>query len=217
MDTSLDLVSKIDRIYSDATRNILMIVSFIVVFSGIITPILVALYQRKLHRLEEATAQQKIQEATRAALAELKTQFAAYRKESEARVSEALEELRDANERQSAIAFGATLHMQGNHQLRDKKYCACAVSYLEASGKYLRGGDYDNLITVLREIETSVLPKLNRTDFDGERIEERFHGLVHALESNNEKNVFRQWIDDFHRGVPAAMRREPVRNETANA
>jgi len=206
MDTSLELISKVDQIYSNALNRILMLTALMIAFTGIIIPILVALYSRRAHRLDDAESHRKIEEATRDALSEMKVEFDRYCKEADTKLAAG-----------SDRAFGATLHMQANQQLIDKKYGASVVSYLEAAGKYLGAGDYYNLLRVLRNIELDVLPKLTRLDFSADRIEERFVALTRALEARNTNNMFREWIDIFHTAVPAALIREPVSNETASA
>lgn len=174
MDTSLELISKVDQIYSNALNRILLLTALMIAFTGIIIPILVALYSRRAHKLDEAESHRKIEEATREALSELKGQFDRYCKESDAKLAAGADR-----------AFGATLHMQANQQYVDKKYGASAVSYLEAAGKYLGAGDYYNLLRILRSVELDVLPKLTRLDFSSDRIEERFFALTKALEARN--------------------------------
>jgi tRNA(Ser,Leu) C12 N-acetylase TAN1 len=145
MDTSLELISKIDQIYSNALTRILIITGFMVTFTGVITPVVVGLYSRRLHKLDEAESHRKIEDATKAALAELQAEFDRYCKASDARLAAAVSELQEKQKAESGRSFGATLHLQGDQQYQEKKYGASVVSYLEAAGKYLGSGDYYNL------------------------------------------------------------------------
>jgi hypothetical protein len=206
MDTSLEIISKVDQLYTNALTHILVFTGFMVILTGVITPFFVSIYSKRLHKLDEAESRQKIEDETKAALSELRVEFDRYCKEADIRLAAGADR-----------AFAATQHMQGNQQFVDKKYGASAVSYLEASAQYLRAGDYYNLLRVLRSLEVDVIPKLTRLDFSGDRLEERFVALTKRLETQNTNNMFREWIDNFHVAVPAALIREPISNETAAA
>ena len=194
-----------------------MIVAAVVAITGIITPIFVALYQKKLYKLDELIAHQKIEEETHKALLQIKAQIATLHKESETVLYERLEELQNNQKQEAAKSLAAVLQLQGNWELQNEDYGASAISYLESAGKYITGQEVDNLITVLRQIELKIIPNLTGSDFKHKRIEERFRGLALVLEASNDRDIFRQWLDAFHRGVPLAIARETRLNNNTNA
>jgi predicted ATP-dependent protease len=207
--SSLELVTKIDALYSGALGHILTLVTIIVGFVGVFVPVFLYVFQNRLAKTEEAKIELRISQAVENALAQLKEDFDSYQKRNDEKMEHALARLVKFQKAEAGRSFAATLHLQANNQAVSEDYCNAAVSYLEAAGKYLLGGDYYNLIRVLIELDKKILPKLTKFDFESDRIEERFKAVTLLLEEHNEKNMFREWIDSFHTNVPVALKREP--------
>jgi len=209
----LEILDKVDRFYSNAWGQLVLFVTILIALFGIAAPVLLSFYQRQLARAKEERLRDHIEKAVADARARLKEEmeaaFEAKRKVLESDFRKAAARI-DAKAQRS---FGATLHLQGTGYLDEKRYAQAAESLLEAAYFYLRAQDYRNLLRVLKNLESDILPTLTKDDFANFRLEERFARLTEALQMLNEKDLFADHIDTLITALPKALKREKKVNE----
>jgi hypothetical protein len=206
--TSLDVLQKVDAFYSNAFTHLLVFISILGAFVGLVVPILWYFLQKRELRLQEAQLkthmQAFIEDAKREIITNIEDRFEAGKKE----FGELEERLQHNIDKYGGRAMGSVLHLQGNSDMQRQMYVAAVVSYLEATYHYIKAEDMSNLIRVLGTLADTVFPKLTKEDLDKELIQERFEPFLRTLGKLNDKGVFSDHIQNLGREFQAIYRRE---------
>ena len=206
--TSLDVLQKVDAFYSNAFMHLLVFISILGAFIGLVVPILWYFLQKRELRLQEAQLkthmQAFIEDAKREIIRDIDDRFGAGKKE----FGELEKRLQHNIDKYAGRAMGSVLHLQGNSGMQRKMYVAAVVSYLESTYHYIKAEDMSNLIRVLNTLSNDVLPKLTKEDLEKELIEERFQPFLRALGQLNEKGVFSDHIENLGREFQAIYKRK---------
>ncbi|WP_226704493.1 hypothetical protein [Microbulbifer elongatus] len=195
MENTLKILESVNQFYSQSFNQLVVITVALLAFAGVIMPILVSAYQKRIFKLEH----NEIKESLRRELdLELDVQISKIKREYEVKEGEyerKFEELEGKLEKEVAVAVGGNFHIQGNMNLESGSYYAAFFSFTRASVEHIKAGREGNLRRALRRINEKCLPKLNKQLLEAdESVTDSFSELVSMLE---EFNVNGRYADDL--------------------
>jgi len=183
MDETLKILESVNQFYTYSFNQLVILTVSILSFTGIVVPILITFYQKRLFKLEN----KEIEESLKSKLQlELKDTILAIRNEYEEKDSmyqKKFDEVELKLEKEISGAIGGNLHIQGNMQVKNKAYLNALNSLCKASIHHIKADKETNLRRALSIIETKCLPNLNKKALEiDENNVECFEDLLTKLE-----------------------------------
>lgn len=216
MEDTLKILESVDQFYSNAFTNLLTITVAALAFVGILVPVLVTLYQRRLYKVD----QKGISDALRAELAQITDKALEKVKagyiENEAKFEDSIRALETKFEKKLNAAHGKSMHLQGNLSLENKRYGTALESLVSCAGFYIRGEDEANLTRVLRILRDDCIPLLNKQNIgDVAEQELDIESMLKSLEKINTNGRYDDDIRNIRQRFKAALKRNPPKVDNA--
>lgn len=187
----IEIISHVTSFYETAWSHLLWFIGVTGAIVGIMVPIGIQIYQRRLFRVEEAKIRRELGDQIRADLEQqMKTKFA----DESKRIDEKLTELTESMKQAVANSDGRAFFLQGRMLLDKKQPAGAARSFTTAALSYLRGNDQSNLQKALTQLETCL--KSVKTD-TLEKLGHRplIEKLIVELKENDEAGRYTNYID----------------------
>ncbi|WP_417439756.1 hypothetical protein [Idiomarina abyssalis] len=213
MQDTLKILESVNQFYSQSFNQLVVITVAVLAFAGVVMPVLISLYQKRLFRLEH----EEIQSHLKGELdSELAKAVDAVRKEYEKKEAQYLleiESLDEKLEKEIAGSIGGNLHVQGNMNLKDGQYLGAFSSFTRAAINHLKADKEANLRRALRLVSNNCLPKLNKTRLErDEGIIESYEELLEQLSESNVNDRYKDEIRLLKIRFKQATEREPEKN-----
>lgn len=213
MQDTLIILEAVNQFYSQSFNQLVAIFIAVLAFAGVVMPILISLYQKRLFKLEheeiKLSLQNKLTQDLSSALENIRTEYESKESEYEKKIIALDEKL----EKEIAGAFGGSLHIQGNMSIKEGHYLAAFISLTKASTNHIKADKETNLKRALKIISGKCLPELNKKSLEADEATiENFEDLLLKLE---EYNINGRYLDDIKKlkhGFKQAMEREPKKN-----
>ena len=209
MQETLKILESVNQFYSQSFNQLVMITVAVLAFAGVVMPIIISLYQKRLFRLEH----EEIKTALKNELAkDLNKAIDTLRTEHEklsATYEDRIKELNERTKKKIAQAIGGISHVQANVNLDNKEYLWAFTSLVSAAKNHIKADEEANLRRTLRLIYEKCLPELNKAQLEkDERNIESFYKLISTLEDYNVNNRYEDDLQLLKIKFKAAMNKE---------
>ncbi|WP_160061820.1 hypothetical protein [Psychromonas sp. L1A2] len=182
MQDSLKILETVNNFYSQSFGHLITITVAVLAFSGIILPILVTIYQKRLFKLEHEVIENSLIEKMKAELEIAVKEIKAEYDEKEKILKSKLSEMEDELNRKFDNAKGGICHVQGCSNFDQQRWFSAFESFVNASIFFIKGKDNLNLRRVTNMINENCLPNLNANDIE------------HNIDTFN---CFEKFLEDF--------------------
>ncbi|RPA23609.1 hypothetical protein [Shewanella frigidimarina] len=216
MQDSLKILETVNNFYSQSFGQLINITVAVLVFAGIVLPILITLYQKQLFKLEhqaiEKSLVDEMQKKLDEAITTVKTEYA----QKEADFEDKISDLREQFHKELDAAKGGISHVQGNNESKQGLMELAFDSYIAACFSYTKAEDNLNLRRVLRIIAEDCLSAF--TSLTISEHEESFRGfeaLLDEIQEYNENGVFSDLISQLNKAYSSAKHRQPKKSDAA--
>jgi len=206
--SGLDVVNSVNGFYSGAFDKLFQLVLALIALFGIIIPILVQIYQRRVMKVSEAELKAEMERLLEVKkielLAVVEKQLASEKKE----ISSALEENTKLIKKTFLTAEGYAFHLQGNSEVASKNHYDACVSFCKAARNYTKsGGNFTDLTRVCNVIANTVLPMLTKKDLEKGDLDGRIDELLKHLKETEDTHLT-DTISNLSEAFRATRKRE---------
>ena len=206
--TGLEIVGKVNDLYSSTLSHLLTIIGIIVAIGAIGIPYVSHLFQRKEARLNLIQLKGEIAEAVIAAKRDLDNQNLERQKKEREEIQQLLNATKHEMQMSIAQVRGFTSHMVALINLDKKWNAGAAAEALGAIRRYCECKDHENLLVACNFLVDSVLPLLNKEDFEQRNLKLKFDKMEQVLNEENKTGFLTAIIDKISTERKAAAKRE---------
>lgn len=217
MEDSLKILEAVNSFYSQSFGQLMNITVAVLAFSGIVLPILITLYQKRLFKLEHLAIENKLlyemEEKIKKATDVIKSEYEKKEMDFDNKISK----MKMLFENELESIKGGVLHVQGNNELKQSDELTAFESFVSASFCYVKSEDNLNLRRVLDLINNSCLRKFNVDSFEehGDTFKS-FDELLEAVRDYDKKGVFSDLIRETNQAYSLAKKRQPALKAQSN-
>ena len=154
MKETLEILEKVNQFYSQSFEQLILITIVILTFVGVVLPILIMLYQKRLFKLEQQEIEISIKNNLSIELKTIEDKIRNEYKEKELEFESKILRIEEEIKIQSSKSLGGILHVQGNGYYLSQKYIRALESFIEASGNHLTAKNESGLKRLLAQINT---------------------------------------------------------------
>ncbi|WP_328185153.1 hypothetical protein [Marinobacter sp. OP 3.4] len=209
MQDTLKILETVNQFYSQSFNQLVIITVAVLTFAGVIMPILISLYQKRLFRLEHQEIKEKIKEELNEDMQDAVTRIREEYEEKEKEHHDKIKYIENKLEKEVSGALGASLHLQASMNIRDGSYLAAFYSLTRAATNHIKSEKEVNLRRALKLINNKCLPELDRNTLEhDEYIIESFEDLVKSLAEFNSNQRYDDDIRFLKIRFKNAMERE---------
>ena len=211
---SLKILESVNTFYSQSFGQLINITVAVLAFAGIVLPILITLYQKRLFKLEHQAIQNSLamemEKRLEEGIKEIKAEYEQKETEFEDRISTMKESLmKDLD-----ATKGGVSHVQGNNELKQELFLMAFDSFVSASFSYTKSEDNLNLRRVLGIIDEQCLPKFTKiTIEEHDESFKNFEELQEKIREYDSNGTFADLIRKLNKTYNIAKKRQP---ETSN-
>ena len=137
MENTLKILETVNQFYIDSFNQLIMITVMILTFVGVLMPILISLYQKRIFKLEQQEIKNSLLEILTSNLKEIEEKIDAKYSEKEKEYEKKISNLEKVMEQQSLKSLAKIYHLQGNSYLGTKHYYTALESFFAAGTNYL--------------------------------------------------------------------------------
>lgn len=202
---SLEVLNKINNLYSGALNQIITYTIGLMAFVGILLPILISFVQnRQFRRDHDAITSMIAKEITNA------------QEKLEKQISDTIEdkfrefrlELLDQVQLKTRAVSGRVNHNQALSLYRDNQYIDAIYACTWAADDYLAAADEANLIRILNVMDP-ILNRLNKSDFEeNTEIKVRLDRVIENIKEINSNGRYSNEITKLSKNISSALKRE---------
>jgi hypothetical protein len=213
MQDTLKILESVNQFYSQSFNQLVVITVAVLAFAGVVMPVLISLYQKRLFRLEHEEIRNRLKDELDAELAIAITEVRKEYEEKEKQYLSRIDSLDEKLEKEIAGSIGGNLHIQGNMNLKDQQYLNAFTSLTKAAINHIKADKETNLRRALRLVTDKCLPKLNKTRLErDEGVIESYEDLLEKLSEYNVNDRYKDDIRLLKIRFKQAMAREPEKN-----
>ena len=155
---SLDLISKVDTFYNNAWIKLSLTVTIFFILTGVIVPIIVQLYQKKVLKLEEQKLKAEIESSELRLIAKIK-------EESQSTLKILTERINALESELNTKVSARTNHLQAMIETGKNDYTRATYLYSLSAKSLLINKEFGNAQVALYEM-TQTIKKVNKKDLD---------------------------------------------------
>lgn len=204
MNETLTILEKVNSFYSGAWLQLVIYTTVMFTIIGILIPILVQFYQRRVLKLEKDSLERIIKE-----------EIDDIGKNINTLISDEVSRQSSKIEKRINSAEGGNFHIQGNYYL-DKKWYGIALSSLAIAGKsYIDADDELNLGRIIKSITNNCLPNMYSGNFNGvfKDNEKKVQELLSALKKYDVNGRYSDRINGMVNALEEALKRDKEKQE----
>jgi len=205
--TGLNVVDSVNGFYSGAFDKLFNLVLALIALFGVILPILIQIYQRRVMKVSEAELKAEmaklLNEKKDELLQEVKKQFDAEKQIIATSLKENIETIEKRQNKAQGDVFQLQASNRGADDMVEKCHdlCMAAEHYCKSNG----GGDLSRSI---RSLTVAVLPKLTGKDLERDGLNKRLLQILVELEKWNHNDVLADVIINFAEAIRLAKERK---------
>jgi hypothetical protein len=191
MQDSLKILETVNNFYSQSFSQLINITVAVLAFSGIILPILITIYQKRLFKLEHETIESSLRKEMTDELErvkqEIKSEYEQKEKDFEMQITEMKNELHIEVDK----AKGGISHVAGSNELERNNWLGAFDNFISASSRYIKAKDNLNLRRVTNIMYENCLPNFNANTIEhNNEIFNNFEEVIEKLTEYNSDGVF---------------------------
>jgi hypothetical protein len=195
-ESSLKVLESVNTFYSQAFSQLMSITLAMLAFVGILLPILFAVYQHRLFKLERSSVAADVKSALLKVISSRIEEFDAHTSAAELKLEEQLKSFEAKMEERLANATGGVFHVQGLTYVGNQQYLPAFESFIQAAIEHMKAHRENNLVRVLKLMSDDCLPRLNKDDLSLEhRWKENFDELIRMLDQLNKTTANGRYAD----------------------
>jgi len=183
MEDTLKILETVNQFYTSSFNQLVILTVAVLSFAGIVVPILITLYQKRLFKLENIEIKELLKKELKLELKEAILEIKSQYEEKDEKYQEKIDELDIKLEKEISGAIGGNMHIQGNMQIKNKAYLNALNSFCKASIQHIKADKETNLRRALSLIENKCLPNLSKKTLEADENNiECFEDLLNQLE-----------------------------------
>jgi len=200
MSETLIILEKLNSFYSNAWSQLVIYTTTLFLVIGILIPLLVQFYQRKIQKVEK----EEIRKTIAGDLKKIK-------EELYSAIDANLKQKTDYLEKKIASSEGKSFHILGKNYAEQNLYHLALDNFTTAASFYLKGEDETNLRRALTAICTNCLPYITKNELlsSQRKLKRDLENLVEKLKEENINGRYADSIDNIECGIELAEKREP--------
>jgi hypothetical protein len=207
--TGLDVVNSVNGFYSGAFDKLFGLVLALIALFGVILPIVIQIYQRRVMKVSEAELKAEMAKLLNEKKAELLQEVEKKFNAEKQIITASLKENIDTIEKRQNKAQGDVFQLQASNRGVDDMVeqchdlCMAAEYYCKSDG----GAD---LSRVIKGLTIAVLPKLTGKDLEKDGLNERLMKILMELNKWNHNDLLADLILNFKGAIKEAKGRNTV-------
>lgn len=165
MQDSLKILEAVNNFYSQSFSQLVNITIAFLAFVGIVLPIIITLYQKRLFNLEHQVIEKTLDEKLEAKLSLIvsKVQFEYEKKEE--KLEEKIAELEQDLNKEFILVKGGVMHVQAISYLQQGLILRALNCFVVATSHYIKADNNLNLRRTLNTINEKCFPKITSKQF----------------------------------------------------
>lgn len=214
MEDSLKILETVNNFYSQSFNQLIIITAAVLTFAGVVLPILITIYQKRLFKLEhdaiESSLTQKMKDELELAIKAIESEYDQKEKAFEIQMNDLKEELH----REIDTAKGGISHVQGCNSFDQSDWINAFESFIGASKSYIKAEDNLNLRRVISMISENCLPNLNVDDIEQHSDTfENFEKVIETLTTYDNNGIFSDQLKSLNRQFILCKKRVAKRQD----
>lgn len=202
MQEALKILESVNAFYSQSFNQLIVITVAVLTFAGVILPVLILLYQKRLFRLEQEEIKHSLK-------LEMEIQIQKITSERFDEYKSSVSDLDKKYEKQLSYAIGCGLHLQGKVNVIEVDYINALYSFSIAGERFIVAEHEANLIRAISCLHICFdnLDKSRLQDDDAHV--QAYQSFIEKLEGFN---VNQRYLDDIRKlkkQFKAASQRQP--------
>lgn len=200
MEETLKILESVNSFYSQSFNQLIAITVAVLTFAGVVLPILIFLYQKRLFKLEQeeikSHLKHEIDNHIAVAVAEMHKEFLS-----------SLAALESKIDKQHARSKGETLHLQAKLNMSEGHYLLAFNSLVRAGKHYIQSDTEVNLRRIINILKECILK------LDGAKVEQdeeslkNYEAFIKSFEEYNANDRYKDDISSLKRHFKIAMSR----------
>ncbi len=200
MQESLEIISAVNSFYSQSFNQLITITLGFLAFAGVLMPILLAWFQKRLFKIEQKEIESIIAERMNDVEERLNDRINNNILTKASEQNLLLEQLDSKLEKNVAHALAGVLHVQGLMLLNNNNYWFAFSSFTRAAIENIKANNEGKLRTVLRLILHSCLPNMGKQNYVDGEYEDSFNELIKTLSNFNTNSAYSDEIRYLSKG-----------------
>ncbi len=190
---TLDIIYRIDQLYDTAWNHLIVLITVLTLFIGVIIPLLIQWAQRRFFKLEAQSIENELRSHVDL---NIKSKL---EKEIEEKFETLDQRINTELDKKYNRLEGGILMAQGHTFFANKAYLNALDNYLLASSSSLTANDELNLQRSLN-MAVECLTKISSNDLEVEEEQETsFTNLIKKLKENNDQGRYDDYIRNLRR------------------
>ncbi len=179
--TGLDIVNSVNGFYSGAFDKLFQLVLALIALFGVIIPILVQIYQRRVMKVSESELKAEMAKLLEEKKKELLVEIENKLKSEKEQIAESLKNNTVLIDKRLDDANGAILHVQGNMNIRANQYIDACQDFCGAGELYCQSKSGRDLGAVLESLSALTLPNVTKNDLESRGLNKRLEELIKKI------------------------------------
>ncbi len=192
--TGLDVVGQVNALYSSAFDKLFQLVLWMLGFVGVVLPILIPLYQKRIMRSELKEQMEGLLITTEGRLRE--------------QIAENFSEEKKAIEKRLSKAEGNAFHLQGQRNFDKGNFRQACADFCKAAELYCKAESGHVLTRTIKLIADKILPHIKKDELEQGGLSGRLDELLKEVGKINKDG----FLNDLLRDFAAAHREAKQRN-----
>ena len=210
---SLKILESVNTFYSQSFGQLINITVAVLAFAGIVLPILITLYQKRLFKLEHQAIQNTLATEMESRLEEGIKEIKAEYEQKEAEFEDKISKMKESLKKDLDATKGGICHVQGNNELKQELLLMAFDSFVSASFSYVKAEDNLNLRRVLGLIDEKCLPKFPKTVIEEhDESFKSFEKLLEKIREYDNNGTFVDLVQSLNKTYNTAKKRQPSKS-----
>jgi hypothetical protein len=209
--SGLDVVNSVNGFYSGAFDKLFGLVLALIALFGVIIPILVQIYQRRVMKVSESELKAEIKNLLEEKKKELMAEIENKLKSEKENIAESLKANTAIIERKLNNTTGGVYHVQGNGNLKEGRFANAAEDFCRAGLLYCKSKSGSDLGAVIKNLALHSLPKVGKKDFEVHNLEGQVNRLIEQAKLVDTENFLAIDLRVLQDASKQAKEREEVK------
>lgn len=202
MQDTLKILESVNAFYSQSFNQLIVITVAVLTFAGVVLPVLISLYQKRLFRLEQEEIRHSLK-------LEMENQIQKITSKMLDEYKSSVSDLDKKYEKKLSYAIGCSLHLQGKVNVIETDYINALYSFSSAGERFIVAEHEANLIRAISSLQIC-FNNLDRSRLqDDDAHVQAYQSFIKKLEGFN---INQRYLDDIHslkKQFKAASLRQP--------
>lgn len=215
MTESLLILKTVNDFYTSSFNQLTTIFLSILAFSGILLPVLISLYQKRIFKIEHEEIRASLSREQEDAIKEIKEIIEKKYETAQNELNLNILKIKKEMEKEIANLTGGIIHEQARTLASDKNYASALESISSAIIHYIEAADDFNIRRALLLLNEAILPNLDSDTIENspEEPESLYLEMVKSLHEFNTKEIY---TDDIRKTQRIFRKAKSKKTKTNN-